>query len=170
MRTPITFPLLALLALITLATAASNWENAIKCGKRFPEINSAFEAFCRYPRNGDVKSSQGGMMIPSPWAQEGVGHTGLRGNKFSVRIESSCSPAQWLPYKYCISQLLAMCIYTPNKWGYQTNHFGASGCQKFIIGPRSTSGKTRLPSSYCPWDDAKKCADFKKRKGYILAQ
>jgi hypothetical protein len=167
MKTHITIPLLALLALITFTAAASDWQNAVKCGKRFPEINSAFDTFCRNPRNGDIHSGQGGMMVPSPWAQEGVGHTGLRGNRFSVRVESSCSPAQYLPYKYCMSQFQAMCANTPNIWGYQTQHFGASGCQKFIVGPRSSSGKSRVPSWYCPWNDAKKCADFKKRKGYI---
>lgn len=170
MRNLITLPLLALLALITFVSAASDWQNAVKCGQRFPEINAAFEFFCRNPHNGAIRSPQGGMMIPSPWAQEGVGHTGRRGNRFRVAVESSCSPAQYLPYKYCMSQLQAMCANTKNKWGYHTQHFGASGCQKFIIGPRSSSGKTRIPSTYCPWNTAQRCAKWKAEKGYIVSK
>ena len=39
--------ILALLALIALTTAASDFENAVKCGKRFPVINTAIQSFCR---------------------------------------------------------------------------------------------------------------------------
>lgn len=164
MRNHITLPLLALLALLTFTSAASDWQNAVKCGQRFPQINSAIEYFCRYPRNGDYKSGQGGMMIPSPWSQEGVGYTGLRGNRFRVVVDSSCSPAQYLPYKWCKSQFQAMCANTKNKWGYHTQHFGTSGCQKFIIGPRSSSGKYRLPDFFCPFNDSKLCAKWKAEK------
>ena len=164
MRNHIALPLLALLALLTFTSAASDWQNAVKCGQRFPQINSAIEYFCRYPRNGDYKSGQGGMMIPSPWSQEGVGYTGLRGNRFRVAVESSCSPAQYLPYKWCKSQFQAMCANTKNKWGYHTQHFGTSGCQKFIIGPRSSSGKYRLPNFFCPFNDLKLCAKWKAEK------
>ena len=168
MRNHITLPLLALLALLTFTSAASDWQNAVKCGQRFPQINSALEYFCRNPRNGDYKSGQGGMMIPSPWSQEGVGYTGLRGNRFRVAVESSCSPAQYLPYRWCKSQFQAMCANTKNKWGHQTQHFGASGCQKFIIGPRISSGKTRIPVSYCPFNDVEKCRRWRTGKHYII--
>jgi hypothetical protein len=168
MRNHIALPLLALLALITLTSAASDWQNAVKCGQRFPVIQYTIGYFCNNPRDGDIKTNRGGMMIPSGWAQEGLGNTGKRGNRFSIRVESSCSPRQYLPYKYCMSQFNAMCANTKNKWGYHTQHFGASGCQKFIIGPRSTRGGVTLPSTYCPFDnDPEGCKMYRERKWYI---
>ncbi|KAM0703236.1 hypothetical protein Q7P35_009174 [Cladosporium inversicolor] len=167
MRNHITLPLLALLAFITFTSAASDWQNAVKCGKRFPNIQGTIQYFCNSPYTGDIKTNSGGMMVPSGWAQEGIGYTGERGNRFRVAVESSCQPAQYLPYKYCMSQFNAMCANTKNKWGYHTQHFGASGCQKFIIDPRSGRGKIMLPSTYCPFTDAGMCKGYKERKFYI---
>jgi len=157
MRNPITLSIVALLALVAFASADVDFDNSVKCGRRFPQIQIWFSAFCRHPHDGDFLSSRGGMMVPSNWAHEGLGHTGLRGNRFRLAVESSCQPAQWVPYKWCMSQFNAMCANTKNKWGYQTQHFGESGCQKFIIGPRKSPEKYTLPSSWCRYYDRRKC-------------
>ena len=170
MRSHISLLLPALLALITFTSAASDFQNAVKCGRRFPKIQNAFEFFCNNPPTGEMKTNRGEMMVPSGWAQEGIGYTGARGNRFRIAVESSCSPAQYLPYKYCMSQFNAMCANTSNKWGYHTQHFGASGCQKFIIGPRSSPGKLSLPSTYCPVMNPKQCETWRKKQSRLLSR
>jgi hypothetical protein len=145
MRNFITLPILALLALITLASANSEWQNAVKCGKRFPMIQLAIDLFCNHSKDGNWKTVTGGMMIPSEWARQGMGQTGIRGNRFKVAIEGTCSAAQWLPRKYCVSQFQAMCANTKNKWGYHTQRFGNNGCQHFIIGPRTSKDDITIP-------------------------
>lgn len=142
MKTFTTLPIIFFLTLVSWASAASSFENATKCGARFPRINIAIEAFCRHSKT-DVNNS---MMIPSEYARQGIGSTGKRGNRFIVRVEGNCNPPQWLPYKWCVAQFQEMCANAKNPWGYHTQNFGNNGCQKFIIGPRQSSGYLTKPN------------------------
>ena len=162
MRNILTLPILALFALVALVSADRDWDNQVKCGKRFPNIQQIITAFCNHPHNGDIRSMQPGMMVPSTWAQQGIGYTGRRGNRFRVAVESTCRPGQWLPFKYCVSQFNEMCANTPNTWGYATKHYGNSGCQKFVIGPRKSRAGSTMPLDFCPFTDAQQCKDWKK--------
>jgi hypothetical protein len=168
MRSLLTIPILALLAIATFVLADVDFDNAVKCGKRFPVIQDSFHVFCNHPHNGDLRSMQGGMMIPSTWAQEGIGYTGARGNRYRVAVESSCSPGQWLPFKYCMSQFNAMCANTRNPWGYQTAHYGNNGCQKFVIGPRKSRAQSTMPSDFCPYTSDQDRKDWHKSQGLKL--
>lgn len=139
MKNFITLSILALFACVSFTSAATPFQNQVKCGKRFPMISFAIDTFCKH----SVDYAKGGFVVPSPYAKSGFGTTGIRNNRFIVKIESRCQP-QWLPYKWCVSQLNDMCANTKNKWGYHTQRFGKGSCQKFIIGPRSSPEDTTL--------------------------
>jgi len=165
MRNILTLPILALLALTTFVTADVDFDNAVKCGKRFPKIQDSFHVFCNHPHDGDIRSMQGGMMIPSTWAQEGIGYTGASGNRYRVAVESNCGrPGQWLPFKCCMSQFNEMCANTSDKLGYVTKRYGNRGCQKFVVGPRKSRAVSTMPSDYCPFTDAQQCTDWRKQQ------
>jgi hypothetical protein len=146
MRIFTALPILALLAFLTItsATEATKWQNAVKCGQRFDRINYIIDMFCRHSQ--EATEMRNGMYVPSEWAKQGIGMTGVRGNRFVVKIEGNCQPAQYVPYDWCKSQFQAMCANTKNKWGYQTQHFGRNSCQKFIIGPRSSPQGATVPT------------------------
>jgi hypothetical protein len=46
--------ILALLAFAAFASAATDFESAAKCGKRFPRINQAIEMFCGKQKDGKL--------------------------------------------------------------------------------------------------------------------
>jgi len=92
--------LLTLLA--TSASAATDFQNAVKCGKNFPKVNQAIEAFCsKKTKNGKPAND---LVVPSDYAREGVLTLGLQGSGIKVAINGNCSPAQWIPYKWCMAQ------------------------------------------------------------------
>jgi hypothetical protein len=139
-------PILALLAFIAVASAteATKWQNAVKCGQRFDRINYIIDVFCRHSQ--EASEMRNGMYGPSEWAKQGIGMTGARGNRFVVKIEGNCQPAQYVPYDWCKAQFQQMCATTKNKWGCQTQSFGQNSCQKFIIGPRSSPQAATVPT------------------------
>ncbi|KAK5138250.1 hypothetical protein LTR08_003311 [Meristemomyces frigidus] len=118
------------LALVgALASTALAKTNEQKCQSKNKNVPLAIEAFCA-PTN---------LVVPSTYATNGK-HAGQFGPKDTVvTITGSCSPAQWVPQKYCLSQFYEMCAYS-NKKGAQTNAYGRNGCQswKIDVGPRAT--------------------------------
>jgi hypothetical protein len=56
---------LAFLAFAALASAATDFENATKCGKRFPRINQAIEIFCSKQKDRKLTND---LVVPSKYA------------------------------------------------------------------------------------------------------
>lgn len=102
------------LAFVASATAASDYENAMKCGKKNPEINSAIEQFCR----------KGNMIVPSKYAGEGHTYGGIH-----VAIHGTCEPQQWVPPEYCNLQFHEICAHHKHGAGFKRYN----GCQDFRI-------------------------------------
>ena len=107
-----------LLASLAASTSADNdWNNAVKCAQKNPDINTAIDKFC----------SKGNIMVPSKYARLGKGHNGVH-----VKVYGKCSPAQWIPPNFCRSQFHAVCA--RHKGGKGKKAFGRGGCQHFKIG------------------------------------
>jgi len=123
--------LLALLALAALASAATDFENATKCGKRFPRINQAIDIFCGKQKDGKLTND---LVVPSKYADQGVGTTSFDGHKILVAIKGSCDPPMWVPYNRCNAQFHDLCANSEN--GFNWRAHGKNGCQKFVIGTR----------------------------------
>jgi hypothetical protein len=122
------FTLTLLIALFTtLALSASDYENAIICGKKEPATNAAISAFCsnRGPK-GRVRDT---LLVPSLYAHYGI----LKKAKMKVFIRGKCSPPQWVPLNYCNSQFHEMCAQSPYRWGEMTRKYGNGGCQTWTI-------------------------------------
>lgn len=138
-----TLPILTLLALITFVSAASDFQNAVKCGKRFPRINQAIEIFCNKQAPGGKLTND--LTVPSKYASGGVGTTSLKNSKILVAIKGNCSPAQWIPHNWCLAQFHDLCANTKNRHGFVSRNFGNNRCQQFVIEPRSDKAFTRGP-------------------------
>ena len=127
MHLPTTLTLLT--ALLTTTHAAKTNEQI--CQSKNKNVPLAIQAFCA-PTN---------LVVPSTYASNGK-HAGQYGPKDTiVSIAGTCSPAQWVPQKYCLAQFYEMCANSRAK-GAQTNDYGRDGCQKWVIdvGPRATWG------------------------------
>lgn len=134
-------PLLALLALVAFVSAATDFQNAVTCGKRFPRINQAIEIFCKKQKDGKLAND---LTIPSKYATEGVGTTNIRGKKILVAISGNCAPPQWIPHNWCMAQFQEMCATTLNKdTGYNWRNYGRGNCQQWKIEPRHENAVTR---------------------------
>lgn len=131
MKTFTTSTTLALLALAALTSAATDFENATKCGKRFPRINQAIELFCGKMKDAKLTND---IVVPSKYADQGVGATSFDGQKLLVAIKGNCEPAQWVPYVWCNAQFHDLCANSEH--GYNWRAHEKDGCQKFVIGTR----------------------------------
>ncbi|KXT11232.1 hypothetical protein AC579_5559 [Pseudocercospora musae] len=120
MRLPIFISFL--LAFIGLTSAASNREI---CMKKNPRVISAIDMFCQ----------NSGITAPSLYANTGVrwGPNGAQSpNNLALYITGSCSPAQWIPQQYCLSQFYHICA-TGGPRGMGSKKYGRNGCQKWIV-------------------------------------
>lgn len=138
MKTFTVSSILTLLTFAALASAATDFENAAKCGKRFPRINQAIEMFCGKMKDGKLTND---LVVPSKYADQGVGTTAYNGNKILVAIKGNCAPAQWVPYNWCNSHFHDLCANSDH--GYNWRAQGRNGCQKFVIGTRTDEAVTR---------------------------
>ncbi|KAM0721731.1 hypothetical protein Q7P37_002656 [Cladosporium fusiforme] len=148
MKTAIAIRIFALLAIIAFASAASDFQNAVKCGRRFPRINQAIEIFCT-KLNKDGKPTND-IMVPSTYAQRGVGTTGLKGNKLYVGIAGNCATPQWVPEQWCKAQFHDLCANTRDRRGWNWRAHGKGGCQKFKIQGRSDAAYMFGPREFTP--------------------
>jgi hypothetical protein len=134
MKTLTVSTILALLTFAALVSAGTDFENATKCGKRYPRINQAIEMFCGKMKDGKLTND---LVVPSTYADQGVGTTGYRGDKILVAIKGNCAPAQWVPYNWCNAQFHDLCANSAN--GYNWRAHG----KKFVIGTRMDEAETR---------------------------
>ena len=82
-------------ALIGLALA---YDEGTQCSNKDPSVVNAIGKFCQNTK----------MVVPSSYATGGM--AGYSGHKTHIRITGSCSPAQWVPQKYCLSQFYHMYV------------------------------------------------------------
>lgn len=66
MKTFTAFLTLAILAFTALVSAATDYENAVKCGKRFPKVSQAIEKFCSKQKDGKLTND---LVVPSEYAK-----------------------------------------------------------------------------------------------------
>ncbi|KAF2485864.1 hypothetical protein BDY17DRAFT_322671 [Neohortaea acidophila] len=103
--------------LLTLGAATSTTANpASRCAAKNGAIQDAIDLFCTNTH----------IMVPSQWA-----HDGLQFGNAHVSIRGHCSPAQWVPQQYCVSQFQHLCAGTYGGFGFA--HYGEGGCQEFRI-------------------------------------
>lgn len=119
-----------LLTLAASASAATDFQNAIKCGKNFSKVNQAIEKFCsKKNKNGKIAND---LVVPSKYANEGVTTWGIQGNGIKVKISGNCTPAQWIPHKWCMAQFHALCAELVVGC-LNFEKYGKGGCQTFEI-------------------------------------
>ncbi|OQO07431.1 hypothetical protein B0A48_07128 [Cryoendolithus antarcticus] len=106
-------PILTLL--LPQVLAATDYQNAMTCGQRFPRINGAIEKFCYKKNTSGVATND--LVIPSAYASIGSMFYGFKGNKLVVQITGQCSPAQWVPAQWCLSQFHEMCAQASHPLG-----------------------------------------------------
>jgi hypothetical protein len=146
MKTFTVSSILTLLTFAALASAATDFENAAKCGKRFPRINQAIEMFCGKMKDGKLTND---LVVPSKYADQGVGTTAYNGNKILVAIKGNCDPPMWVPYSWCNAQFHDLCANSEH--GFNWRAHGKNGCQKFMIGTRM-DGEEPTRSSRGPFN------------------
>lgn len=147
---PITLlPLLSLLALPYLTTAASDFQNEVTCGRRFPRISQAIDIFCN-KQDGHGQPSND-LVIPSAYASSGVETTGTKGNKLKVWITGTCAPPQWVPALWCRAQFFQMCAETRDPRGWAGFKFGNNNCQFWRINTRTDDAVQRAARPFKLW-------------------
>ena len=99
------------------ALPSKDYEHAVKCAQKNPEVNAAISDFC----------SKGDITIPSKYAREGKTYGGIH-----VSIHGDCNPKQWVPPLYCQAQFHKMCA-RGGPAGGQFAKFGRNDCQKWRI-------------------------------------
>ncbi|KAK4544346.1 hypothetical protein LTR36_004237 [Oleoguttula mirabilis] len=105
-----------LAAALTASTTVLADSNGVTCLKNHPNIHNAIGVFC----------GKSNMVIPSAYGNRGF----ASGGKW-VGIRGTCSPAQWVPMNWCISQLEEVCAQAPGD-GNNQKKFGKNGCQTFV--------------------------------------
>lgn len=104
--------ILPALALASTVSAWSDYENAVRCGKKSPDMNKAIEWFC----------NKGDITVPSLFAKRGYARNGAH-----VAISGNCKPPQWVPKQYCMTQFSKLCANSPGGYGHQ--RYGRNKCQ-----------------------------------------
>lgn len=115
---------LALLPTLALAAPAAAWSDydwAVKCGRKNPAVNTAIQRFC----------AKGDIVVPSEYANRGKSHNG-----FHVAISGSCNPPQWVPTQWCRVQLTKLCANGDGQ-GLGNQRYGNGGCQGWHIDRRT---------------------------------
>lgn len=106
----------ALSAFITSALALTDYD---ECNKKNSHAVQAIQKFC----------SNQGIMVPSDYAKTPV-HVGTGGiHDTRVWIDGPCSPAQWVPQHYCLSQFFSMCA-DGDAWGGSNERMYGAGNDK----------------------------------------
>ena len=109
--------LIPLFAILAVSVAASDYENAIKCATKDPDVNTVISQLC----------AKGDITVPSDYAKSGVKYGGIH-----VSIHGDCFPLQWVPPQYCNSQFHAICA-RGSEHGTGHARFGDNDCQLFKI-------------------------------------
>ncbi|TKA27180.1 hypothetical protein B0A50_04517 [Salinomyces thailandicus] len=112
---------LLLTALAATEVSATHQE---KCQKKNGHVVQAIQQFC----------GKTNLVVPSNYAVLGA-HVGTGGPQDTrVYITGTCSPAQWVPQKYCLSQFYALCAGSPHgSKGDSQGSYGRHGCQNWNI-------------------------------------
>ncbi|KAK5716446.1 hypothetical protein LTR15_009337 [Elasticomyces elasticus] len=108
-----------ILPVLLAALGAEAKSNRDICTDKNPSATNGIGKFCQ----------KTDMVIPSDWAKNGM--SGYNG-KTIVHIRGKCSPAQWVPQQYCMSQFFEMCA-QGGKHGGSKRNYGNNGCQKWEI-------------------------------------
>lgn len=118
MKVIATITALALMAGTTYATDQQT------CQKKNGNVPKAIEKFC---------NNVHGTVVPSAWGDKGC-HVGGGGDKDThVKIEAECTPPQWIPQKYCKSQLYSMCVAGGKRGNFGERYYGRNGCQIWTL-------------------------------------
>ena len=72
------------------------YDEGTQCSNKDPSVVNAIGKFCQKVN----------MVVPSNYASGGM--AGYSGHKTHIRITGSCSPAQWVPKTYCLTQFYHM--------------------------------------------------------------
>lgn len=118
MRFSNAIPLLALCA--GAASAASDYENAIACAQKDPNINAAIDQFCN-KKNPDGTLSND-IVVPSSYGNAGASVGG-----WTVAITASCNPPQWVPLSACSTQFHELCANSLESSTYVSTTYGWEG-------------------------------------------
>ncbi|TKA44987.1 hypothetical protein B0A54_03279 [Friedmanniomyces endolithicus] len=109
--------LLNLLTLAALATATSD-QDACTAQHGGKHAVQAIQAFC----------AKTDMVVPSSYAQ--TGHSVVNARVF---ISSNCSPAEWVPQYWCLTQFYSLCAAGDFIDGSTSGRYGKGGCQYFEL-------------------------------------
>ncbi|CAK4034937.1 Hypothetical predicted protein [Lecanosticta acicola] len=114
------------LALFAMLAFASATDIAQQCSAKNPFVTNAIGKFCQNKA----------LLVPSDYASRGMEGKYQYAN---VMILGTCSPPQWVPQEYCMSQLYDICA-KGDKFGEGNARFGRNKCQEWRI-VASNNGK-----------------------------
>lgn len=118
-------PILSL-AILPTTLAASDYQNSLACAGKNPSINAAISKFCN-KKSPDGKYIND-ITVPGTRSAQGISVDGIR-----IRLTGVCTPKQWVPQQYCLTQLHEMCALSPHNKGFYTRRYGRGGCQIWSI-------------------------------------
>ncbi|KAK4901819.1 hypothetical protein LTS10_011306 [Elasticomyces elasticus] len=108
---------------MALAATAMAKTDQQKCQHKNGHAVQAIQRFCQ----------KTDMVIPSDYARNGA-HVGTGGpHDTRVHIDGSCNPWQWVPQKYCLSQLYNMCAQGDGAGSYGARFYGNNNCQTWVL-------------------------------------
>lgn len=118
----------------TLTLAATDAQNQASCRKRFPSIERAIGNFCNIPAS-DIDGSRliDSLIVPSPYADQGLNFSQPTGDRLWIRITGDCSPPQLVPRQWCLAQFYELCASTEDARGEVEGIFGGGGCQRVLV-------------------------------------
>ncbi|KAK3109872.1 hypothetical protein LTR53_016418 [Teratosphaeriaceae sp. CCFEE 6253] len=109
----------SMIALLGLAASSNALSDMQLCAAKNQGGMNAIGRFCQ----------KTDMVAPSKYASDGMWSPDLRTH---VAISGNCNPPQWIPEKYCYSQLFNMCAHG-GKHGGSSHHYGNNNCQHWKI-------------------------------------
>ncbi|EME39276.1 hypothetical protein DOTSEDRAFT_75112 [Dothistroma septosporum NZE10] len=115
-----------ILTMLPTTFAASDYQNSLACAVKNPSTNAAISKFCnkKGPNGGYIDD----ITVPGSRSAQGIVVDGIR-----IRLTGDCTPKQWVPQQYCLTQLHEMCALAPSKKGYYKRRYGMGGCQVWSI-------------------------------------
>ncbi|KAF2768028.1 hypothetical protein EJ03DRAFT_328584 [Teratosphaeria nubilosa] len=116
--------LLPLLTLVPLTLATKAGDTLGQCADVNPDVLNAIGIFC---------SGSDHITVPSTYAKNG-GYGGPT-KQVHVWIDGGCSPPQWVPKQYCMTQFEQLCAEGYESRGAGQGTWGNSGCQIWTIEP-----------------------------------
>nr|OQO32572.1 hypothetical protein B0A51_00136 [Rachicladosporium sp. CCFEE 5018] len=113
------FILIALIAAFAVFVSA---DNSQRCSQKNPNVVNAIGRFCQ----------KGDMVINSLYAWQGSISNYRNDWKAHVWIRGTCNPPQWVPQKYCFSQMYDICA-NGGPHGGGRGWYGTNRCQEWSI-------------------------------------